>query len=412
MRFRRIVECRPHNPMRIAVISVHGCSCIQPGGTDAGGMNVYVDQIARRLARVGNSVVVYSLDHAEIDHDTELRDYELVHLRIADTALQKNQIPERLPDFTAAVANDIATNNRNFDLITSHYWLSGVVGCDLSRNSSIPHITSFHTLASIKKRVRPEEQEPEIRFSSEDRVARDADAVVAWTDGEANHIAREFGLSRHRIVIVPPGVDTKRFAPLDVLTDPTTKNRILYVGRLDALKGIDLLIEAFAEVIDRGIDAELQIVGGGSADEFRRVLGRISQLRLNEHVKLPGVLPQSELPKIYSNADCIVAPSFHETFGLAVLEAAACGTPAIAADVDGLRAIVVDGQSGYLVGKRDPQLYADKIVGMMENTKVREKMSKAARKRAETLSWDTTVDGLINVYNRIAEPRPTSATLR
>ena len=156
----------------------------------------------------------------------------------------------------------------------------------------------------------------------------------------------------------------------------------------------------------------MQIVGGGTADEFRRVLGRISQLRLTDRVRLPGVLPQSELKEIYSNADCIVAPSFHETFGLAVLEAAACGTPAIAADVDGLSAIVVDGETGYLIGDRDAQLYADKIVDLMGNDTVRLKMSNAARKRAETLSWNATVSGLVDVYNRISKPRATSAALR
>lgn len=398
--------------MRIAVISVHGCPCIQPGGTDAGGMNVYVDQVANRLGRIGNTVVVYSRSHPRIENDIQHREYELVHIPVGKTTLPKDRIPETLPDFTAAVQDDAATNNRAFDLLTSHYWLSGAVGCELASAWSVPHITSFHTLASIKVQVRPEEHEPEIRFFNEARVAKDADKVVAWTEGEAQHIARELNVDIDKIAIVPPGVDTSRFIPSVAPSEPTGKKRILYVGRLDALKGVDLLVETFALVVRRGLDAELQIVGGGSADEFRRVLSRISQLRLTEKVKLPGVLPQSELPGIYSSADCIVAPSFHETFGLAVLEAAACETPAIAADVDGLRAIVVDGESGYLVAERDAQLYADKIVELMGNRKVRMAMSKAAHKRAQTLSWDATVERLMHIYNRIAKPRTTSAALR
>ena len=375
-------------------------------------MNVYVDQVSRRLVRLDDTVVVYSRSHPGIESDIAGYGYELVHLPVDETTLPKDQIPETLSDFTAAVKSDAAANNQNFDLVTSHYWLSGVVGYKLARVWAVPHVTSFHTLASIKIRVRPEESDPEIRFSNEACVARDADLIVAWTEGEVEHMMREFGVSRDKFAIVPPGVDTERFVSSPTSPDTRARKRILYVGRLDALKGVDLLIEAFALVVDRGVDAELQIVGGGSADEFRRVLGRISQLRLTDRVKLPGVLPQSELPKIYSNSDCIVAPSFHETFGLAVLEAAACETPAIAADVDGLRAIVVDGETGYLVRERNAQLYADKIVELMGNDKVRSEMSKAARKRAETLSWDATVSRLVNVYNRIAKPRAASAALR
>ena len=398
--------------MRIAVISVHGCPCIQPGGTDAGGMNVYVDQVARRLGRLGNTVVVYSRLHPGIQNDIECLRYKLVHLTVGKTTLPKDRIPETLSDFTTAVESDSVANNRTFDLLTSHYWLSGLVGSSLARSWAVPHITSFHTLASIKIRVRPEEDEPEIRFINEARIAQDADMIVAWTEGEAEHMVSEFDVPMDKIAIVPPGVDTDRFMPYAESSVPTPKKRIVYVGRLDALKGIDLLIEAFAIAVRRGLDADLQIVGGGTADEFRRVLGSISQLRLTDRVRLPGVLPQSELPKIYSDADCIVAPSFHETFGLAVLEAAASGTPAIAADVDGLRAIVADGKTGYLIADRDARVYADKIVELMGNEKLRIDMSKDARKRAETLSWDATVKGLVNIYNRIAKPRLTSATLR
>ena len=398
--------------MQIAVISVHGCPCIQPGGTDAGGMNVYVDQVARRLGRRGDAVVVYSRSHPQIENGTVSLEYELVHLHAGDATLPKDRIPETLPDFIATVKSDAEANNRNFDLVASHYWLSGVTGCELARVWEIPHVTSFHTLASIKKRVRPEENEPEIRFVNEARVARESDVIVAWTEGEVEHMVREFGVSEDKFAIVPPGVDAERFVPSSTSSETRARKRILYVGRLDALKGIDLLIEAFAIAVGQGLDAELQIVGGGSADEFRRVLGRISELRMSDRVRLPGILPQSELPEIYSNADCIVAPSFHETFGLAILEAAACGTPAIAADVDGLRTIVIDGETGYLIGERDAKIYADKIIELMGNDALRLEMSKAARKRAETLSWNATVSGLVDVYNRIAKPRLTSAALR
>ena len=397
--------------MRIAVISVHGCPCIQPGGTDAGGMNVYVHQVAKRMAWLGNTVRVYSRWHPDMDGSTK-RSYDLVHLQVGDLETPKAELPSLLPDFVDAVDEDLACGNQAFDLLASHYWLSGVVASDLARSWSVPHVVSFHTIAGIKKRVRPEEDEPEIRFAEEQRVASEADVVVAWTDGEAQFLRSDMGVAGSNIWVVAPGVDTDLFRrPPEPQFDVGTK-RILYVGRLDALKGVDLLVDAFATLVERGVDAELQIVGGGTADEFRRVLSRISELRLSERVKMPGVLSQTELPAVYSAADCIVAPSFHETFGLAVLEAASCGTPAVVADVDGLRSIVVEGETGYLISERDPNLYADKIVVIVQDDDLRNKMSDAARKRAEQLSWDATVDQLIDIYNRITELRGAAAPLR
>ena len=398
--------------MRIAVISVHGCPCIPPGGTDAGGMNVYVDQVSTRLAQLGHAVRVYSRSHLGIGNVNNSRDYELVHVPVGELEERKEQLPAFLPEFATAVLDDASINQCDFEIVASHYWLSGVVGCQLSSVWEVPHVTSFHTLASIKKQVRPEEKETEIRFINEAKVARDADQIVVWTNGEAAHMIAEFGLPEEKLTIMPPGVDTNAFSPSQTSTSKCNRRRILYVGRLDALKGVDLLIDAFAILVHRGLDVDLQIVGGGTADEFRRVLGRISKLRLTDRVKLPGALPQSELPAIYSNADCIVAPSFHETFGLAVLEAAACGTPAVAADVDGLRSIVVDNETGYLIRDRDPVLYADKIIQIVGNRDAQFTMSDAARKRAQTFSWDSTVNGLVDVYNRVVEPRLSAAPQR
>ena len=398
--------------MRIAVISVHGCPCIQPGGIDAGGMNVYVDQVSSRLARLGYSICVYSRSHRDQLHGGDRLEYELVHIPVGEPDLPKALLPGILPDFVSTVADHAKRDERNYDLVASHYWLSGVVGCELSRIWEVPHVTSFHTMASIKKRFRPEEEEPEIRFLNEARIARDADAVIVWTDGEAAHMSSEFVLSPRTIAVVPPGVDTEKFAPTPARARKSKTSSILYVGRLDALKGVDLLIDAFAAVVARGVDAELHIVGGGSADEFRRVLGHISKLRLTDRVKIPGLLPQSDLTNVYSDADCIVAPSFHETFGLAVLEAASCGTPAVAADVDGLRAIVDHGATGFLIGERDSKIYADKIIEIITDDTVQSSMSMAARRKAETLSWDTSVEGLMEVYNQVATLHFSSVSLR
>ncbi len=397
--------------MRIAVISVHGSPSIQPGGTDAGGMNVYVDEVYERMARRGHEVIVYSRVHPGAIYDKPTS-YDLVHLPVGDIGMRKSELATILLEFATAVIEDAEPRQQEFDLLATHYWLSGVVGCELSRQWSIPHVTSFHTLAAIKKRVWPDEDEPEIRFTEEHRVAGDADKIVVWTEGEADFFAAEMGVATDKLAVVAPGVDTDLFHYTASMSEKPEPKRVLYVGRLDALKGVDLLIDAFSCLIKRGVDAELQIVGGGSADEFRRVLGRISDLRLSDRVKMPGVLPQSELVDVYSSATCIVAPSFHETFGLAVLEAAACGTPAVAADVDGLRSIVVDGETGYLIQDRDPEQYADRIAGLIEDHSLRSRMSNTARARAETLSWDSTVSNLCEVYERVSSPHLIGVPLR
>ena len=397
--------------MRIAVISVHGCPCIQPGGTDAGGMNVYVDEVYGRMARLGHEITVYSRAHADAEEKIS-SGYDLVHVPVGATEIPKSEIVGILREFAQTVIEDTAQRRQDFDLLASHYWFSGNVACELAREWSIPHVTSFHTLAAIKQRVWPDEDEPEIRFVEEERVAREADTVVTWTKGEAKFIQSEMGVPEQSIAVVAPGVDTDRFNNGSKSTASTDINRVLYVGRLDALKGVELLIEVFSVLIGRGLDVELQIVGGGSGDEFRRVLGRISELRLSDRVKLPGVLPQSDLVEVYSAATCIVAPSFHETFGLAVLEAAACGTPAVAADVDGLRSIVLDCETGYLIGERDKEIYADRIAELVEDEDTRARMSHAARARAEFLNWDSTVSNLLQVYERATSPHFTKVPLR
>lgn len=397
--------------MRIAVISVHGSPSIQPGETDAGGMNVYVDQVYERMARIGHEIIVYSRVHPAAIYDKPTS-YELVHLPVGQIDTPKSELAALLPIFAAAVIEDAEDRQQGFDLVASHYWLSGVVGCELARKWSIPHVASFHTLAAIKKRFWPDEDEPEIRFTEELRVAGDADTIVTWTEGEADFFVSEMSVGTDSVAVVAPGVDTDLFCNAVPASQERKSKRVLYVGRLDALKGVDLLIEAFNCLIKRGVDAELQIVGGGSTDEFRRVLGRISELRLADRVKIPGVLRHSDLVHIYSAANCIVAPSFHETFGLAVLEAAACGAPAVAADVDGLRAIVADGETGYLIQNRDPEEYADRIAELIEDDESRSRMSKAAKARAGSLSWDSTVSNLCEVYERVCSLHLTGVPLR
>lgn len=409
----------PPHLMRIAVISVHGCPCIQPGGVDAGGMNVYVHQTATRLALAGHEITVFSRCHqcnctpvSILGPGAELR-----HVKAGDIALQKNELHSILDEFIETVDTETQSEKTKYDLIASHYWLSGIVANELAERWNIPHIASFHTLARMKMKALLGSSEPEKRIESEPVIAQKADRIVVWTDAEANFINAEFGANLEKIEVIPPGIDTDLFHPSanqngHPVKNPKPSDTVLYVGRLDPLKGLDLLIEMQSLVCSQRPGTLLQIVGGGSEEQFKRVRELTKLHGIENDVEIFGVEPHKALPALYANADIIVAPSSHETFGFAVLEAAACGTPAVAADVDGLRSIVSDDVTGYLIQNRNAQSYADKVLHILENRKLRSTMSKAARDRAMQMPWDLSIHSLEKLYTNVAQQIPEYSQLR
>ncbi len=394
--------------MKVAVISLHGCPCIPPGGVDAGGMNVYVRETSQLLARSGYSVEVFSRHHANVDHTLWVSEpgVDLVHIPAGAVSLKKEELPGILDEFTELVDAHFNRGVDSYDVITSHYWFSGVVACELSKQWDVPHVSSFHTVAQIKLNAYVGSSELQERIRAEPVIARDADKIVAWTEEESHFIASEFGARSDKIEIIPPGVDTDLFKAMNPPDSTSAKiqetgGSIIYVGRMDALKGVDLLIESLPIIRAQVPNTTLQIVGGGSEEEWERVRQLSKRCGVEQCIELLGVQPQSELPRRYSRADVIVAPSYHETFGMAVLEASACGTPAVAADVDGLRSIVVDGVTGYLVSGRTVDAYAESVFKILGNDELRRKMSLAARQRALQMTWSRSVERLANLYQNV-----------
>ncbi len=399
---------------RIAVVSVHGCPDAQPGTRDAGGMNVYIRKVAQELSDRGIFVDVFSRNHeAEAPATVQLAERaRVIHVNAGEPSDDKSELSRNIPDFVLAVLDYTREHGLSYDVVHSHYWLSGLATTLLARRWGIPHVTTFHTLAEIKKRARAGEDEPEERSVGEVRVIRTADAIVAFSRHESEAMARFYDAPAERIKVIPCGVDVDLFRPVD-RSEAKQKlgigedGVVLFVGRLDPLKGVDILLRAVAQ-LQRADTTRTIIVGGGEADaEMARLRALCNELGIAERVSFLGRMAQQELPLYYSAADVSVIPSYYESFGLVALESMACGTPVIASRVGGLPTIVKDGVNGYLISWRCPEPFADGLDVLLGNAAIRQSMSDASRQTAESMSWTAVVDNLLDAYQTLLQADPT-----
>ena len=393
---------------RIAVISVHGCPYIQAGEKDAGGMNIYVLETARRLAARGVQVDVFTRRHDPRDEQvTALAPgARVVHLDAGAPAAPKEAIYGLLPEFCERLSGFSADEGLRYDLVTSHYWLSGLVGQHLRHAWGVPHVTSFHTLAEIKRRARPGESEVPQRVDKEREIATTADLIVAWSLHERDAIVNYYGARPERVAIIPPGVDTTRFRPLDQVRCRAKlgidgERVLLYVGRLERLKGVDILLRAMSQ-LEHSAGVKLLIIGGSAnSPELARLQRVAKDLRIDRQVRFLGTVPHAELPVYYNAADVCVLPSYYESFGLAALEAAACGKPVVASRVGGLPSVVLDGRTGYLIAWRCPGPFVERLELLLTNDHLRRDMGAAARAHAATLTWDVAAGRLLNAFQQL-----------
>lgn len=263
-------------------------------------------------------------------------------------------------------------------------------------------------MAELKRRGRPEESEVSERDDSEKQIARAADSIIVWTEDERQTVAEYCNTDPEKISVIPPGVDLSHFRPMSKQEARShlgygEEKNILFVGRLEPLKGVDRLINAVAS-LENAATINLTVVGGDdNSTEKARLQAVASRMKLNSQVNFVGAIDQSELPIYYNAADVCVMPSYYESFGLAALEAAACGTPVVASEVGGLPAIVQDGETGYLVPVKRADVMAEKLCHLLSDDLARHRMGTAARNHAETLSWDQSAEKL---YSRFRELTP------
>ncbi|CAN5328640.1 D-inositol-3-phosphate glycosyltransferase [soil metagenome] len=401
-------------PRRVATLSVHTSPLDQPGAGDAGGMNVYIVEVSRRLAARGIAVEIFTrATSSELPAVVELAPGVTVRHVTAGPyeGLGKDDLPAQLCAFTSGVLRAEAQHEPGYyDLIHSHYWLSGQVGWLARDRWGVPLIHSAHTLAKVKNALLAEgdHPEPRARVIGEEQVVAEADRLVASTAQEAEDLITLYGAEPHRVHTVAPGVDLDLFRPGDqtaaraALDLPAGALVLLFVGRIQPLKAPDVLLRAAAHLLadEPGLRARLRVVvvgapSGTGLDEPEHLQHLASTLGIADLVRFQPPVPAGELAGFYRAADVCVVPSHNESFGLVALEAQACGTPVVAASVGGLRTAVADGVSGLLVPGHDPLDYAGAVRSVLAR---RSELSTGAVRHASAFSWDRTAEELLGAY--------------
>ncbi len=408
---------RPEPVRRLAAISLHTSPLAQPGTGDAGGMNVYVDQTSRRLAARGVEVEIFTRATSSGQPPVaELVPGVLVRHIVAGPfeGLDKEELPGQLCSFAAGVMRAEARSAPgHYDVVHSHYWLSGQVGYLARDRWGVPLVHTAHTLAKVKNAALAQDDEPEPRgrVIGEEQVVAEADRLIANTTAEMSELARLYDADADRIDVVPPGVDTDVFSPGDRAAarrrlgiDPA-EAVIVFAGRVQPLKGPDVVVKALQRLAARYPERRWRaVIVGGNSGTGRRPGHRLDELaaRLGvaHLVDFRPPVPALELVELYRAADVVAVPSYNESFGLVALEAQAAGTPVVAAAVGGLTVAVADGISGVLVPGHDPATWADALAGVVLNPDLRERLARAAPAQAARFSWEVTVDGLLDSYAR------------
>ena len=398
---------------RVAMLSLH-TSPLAPLGksAEAGGMNVYVRELARELGKHGLIVDIFT---RWTDPTTPRilplgERVRVVHIKAGPIArLSKNDLFQHVPEFVRRVQQFAECERHSYNLIHSHYWLSGVAGMQLAEDWDIPHMTMFHTLARLKQQARPEEVETPLRIEYEGRIVSSVDRIAVATPDERDQLARIYGVSRQRMTIVPCGVDLRHFHPLDRQQARASlglngKPALLFVGRPDPLKGGEMLIQA-ASLLQQ--PATVVMVGGNleGDPELDRLRVVAREQGMEEEVRFVGAVPQEDLPQFYSAADLMVVPSYYESFGLVAVESLACGTPVIASKVGGLQYIVQDGANGFLIPWRCAGLFAEKIDAVLSDDTLLEELRASARPSVTRYSWRMVAAQIRQVYDTLTAER-------
>ena len=414
------------------MLSVHTCPLATLGGKETGGMNVYVRELARELGNRGLAVDVFTRSQDERIKRISTRlgnDVRVIHLPAGpERPYNKNEIYNHLPEFVDGVRRFAAAEGISYDVLHSHYWLSGLAAMQLPAGAATgaPIVHMFHTLAELKNRVATSaaELEPPLRTDCEGDIMRFADVLVAATTLEREQMAAFYGADPAKVQIIPPGVDLDLFRPLPcdearrAVGIPNDHHMILFVGRIQAIKGIDTLIRAMAELVEQAAAPQGQArphhhrrrrrrssaTEPATDSELARLQALEQDLGIDDVVTFLGSRDQDTLVNYYNAASMVVVPSHYESFGMVALESMACGTPVIASDVGGLSLNVADGFNGYLVPKGDVDELAYKMELMLEHDQLRAQLGTQACQWAQRFSWQTIADETLAVYARAHGP--------
>ncbi len=408
--------------MRVAMLSYHTCPLATLGGKDTGGMNVYVRDLTRSLGQKGVHVDVFTRSQDEhvphVLHDLGYGN-RVVHVRAGpEVPVAKKDLAIYLPEFVQGIQSFAQAKGMHYDAIHSHYWLSGVAARGLKADWDVPVVHMFHTLGLMKQRVarKSEEIEGDYRLSGEKDVLRMADRIIAATPAEKAQIQWLYQVKTDNVVIIPPGVDTSHFYPIpadeakEFIGIPPCAQTVLFVGRIEPLKGIDTLIQAIAVLRQQGVFVCLSVIGGEpeTSETQNTEMGRLQEMSrqagLTDLVTFLGKRSQDTLPYYYSASDVVVVPSHYESFGMVALEAMACGVPVVASQVGGLAYLVQDGVTGFTVPVDDPRALAERLSLLLQYPDLRARLGRQAAEMAKEYAWDRIADQMIAVYQDVLHP--------
>ena len=404
---------------------VHTSPLDQPGAGDAGGMNIYVVESAERMAAMGVAVDIFTRRHSpDLPDIVELSaGVRVRHLNIGANSATKEDLPALIPNISEAFS--AVLENEKYDLLHSHYWISGKVAMPVAKKFGIPLAHTMHTMARVKNMnlAEGERPEPMIRVQGETQVVAAANALIANTDAEAASLVSLYEACPDNVSVVSPGVDLYTFtagngrkAAREAVGLPQDAHILAFVGRIQPHKGPEVLIRAVAEMLNHSPHLRSKLItvimGGASGSglgEVERLKDLVSWLNISDVVRFENPVPRAQLPQWYRAADLVCVPSYSESFGLVALEAQACGTPVVATAVGGLRTAVADGISGVLVDGHDPRAWSSVLARLIQEPQRRVLLSMGAIEHASHFGWDATARGTLDIYDRIIA---TSASAR
>jgi len=410
--------------MKIAMLSYHTCPLATLGGKDTGGMNVYVRDLTRFLGQMGVHVDVFTRSQDEhvphVLHDLGYGN-RVVHVPAGpEVPMPKRELADHIPQFVDGIRQFADEKGIHYDLIHSHYWMSGLAAASLSDLwAGTPILHMFHTLGEMKNRIArsDEEREGSYRIEGEKHVIQRADRLIVATEAEKAQLQWLYKADLQKMTVIPPGVDVCHFYPIPkdearqyIGLDPG-QQMVLFVGRIEPLKGVDTLIRAMSCLKFQGVvhhPVYLAIIGGepeADPDEMSAEMAHLQklcdELAVGQTVVFLGKRAQDTLPYYYSAAEVLVMPSFYESFGMVALEAMPCGTPVIASQVGGLAFLVKDGVTGFHVPEGDSAALCDKLTLLLSDHELREQMAVRAAEYAQGYNWEKIAAQIVNVYGEL-----------
>jgi D-inositol-3-phosphate glycosyltransferase len=410
--------------LRIAMLSYHTCPLATLGGKDTGGMNVYVRELTRQLGKMDIHVDVFTRSQDDhVPHVLHELGYgnRVVHVPAGpEHPLPKHELANHIPQFVEGIKAFACDKKIQYDILHSHYWMSGIAAASLAdvwTDSPIVHM--FHTLGEMKNRIARTDAEREgaYRIEGEKQVLRRADRIVVATLAELTQLRFLYKADASKLVVIPPGVNVSRFYPIPsdeakVYVGLKPDDRmILFVGRIEPLKGLDTLLKAMSCLQKKeSRPVHLAIIGGdpsASPEEMNSEMARLKNLcealGLDQSVVFLGVRDQDKLSYYYSAAEVVVMPSHYESFGMVALEAMACGTPVIASEVGGLAYLVRDGETGFTIPAEEPETLCEKLSWLLNDAELHQKMSAQAAAYAQDYAWEKIAKQIVEVYEGLTE---------